>query len=500
MTDTFELISARKEFGANVAVAGLDLRIDAGTVHSLVGENGAGKSTAAQMLAGVHGVTTGSVAVNGERVVFSSALQAEERGIVLIPQELQLYPSLTVAENLYVARTRPRTRLGWFDRRAMHARAADLLARLGLDVRPGELVDDLPYGSRQIVAIARALLADVRLLVMDEPTAALDEWESQRLLDVVRDLRRQGVAVLYVSHRMNEIMSISDTVTVMRDGQLVSTGPVVEYTRDSLVEQMVGRKIELRARATSHATEEVVLRVDGLSQEPNFSDISFTVHRGEVLGIAGIVGSGRSELALAVYGRTRATSGSVQLDDAPPVRRTRIQSSLRDGLGFVPEERQAQGLFLSQDVTINVSVLRLRSLRRAGWLSGVRERSFAAQAMSRFVFRRALSEPVTALSGGNQQKVLLARTLASTPRVLILDEPTRGIDVGARAEIYSVIDDLAAQGTAVIVISSDIQEILLLADRVLVMQTGEIVAELTGDDRTEMKIGAAALVPVEADA
>jgi ABC-type sugar transport system ATPase subunit len=317
---------------------------------------------------------------------------------------------------------------------------------------------------------------------------------------VVRELRRDGVAVLYVSHRLHEVTAISDTISVMRDGRLVSTGPAAGYTRDQLVEQMVGRKVELVARTTNHATDEVALAVDGLSQPPSFRDVSFSVRRGEVLGIAGIVGSGRSELAMAIYGRTRPTAGTVALGGAEPVRRSSILRSLRRGLGFVPEERQAQGLFLPQDVVTNLTVLRLTALRRLGLLSRQRERAFAKDAMSRFVFRRPLSAPVSALSGGNQQKVLLARTLASAPKVVILDEPTRGIDVGARAEIYGVIDDLARNGTAVVVISSDIQEVLLLSDRVLVMQSGSVVAELTGADRTELKIGAAALVPVEAGA
>jgi ABC-type sugar transport system ATPase subunit len=497
MPTVFALRGARKEYSGTVAVHGLDLEIEAGTIHSLIGENGAGKSTAAQMLAGVQPLTAGTVEIDGDPVVLPSALHAEARGIVLIPQELQLYPSLSVAENLYVARRRPRTRFGTFDRRAMHARASEVLERLGLDVRPGDVVDDLPYGSRQIVAIARALMSEVRLLVMDEPTAALDEWESQRLLNVVRDLARDGVGVLYVSHRMHEVTAVSTRVSVMRDGELVSTGPVADYTRDTLVEQMVGRKVELVARSTSHATGEVALRVTGLSQPPHFSDVSFEVHHGEVLGLAGIVGSGRSELAQAVFGRTRPARGTVELGGRPI--RPGILRSIAAGLGFVPEERQAQGLFLPLEVTQNVSVLRLASLRRGGFLSRARERAFAVDAMSRFVFRRPLSAPVASLSGGNQQKVLLARTLASAPRVLILDEPTRGIDVGARAEIYGVIDDLAAKGTAVLVISSDIQEVLLLADRVLVMQTGSVVAELTGADRTELKIGAAALVHNEGD-
>ncbi|HEY4225175.1 MAG TPA: sugar ABC transporter ATP-binding protein [Pseudolysinimonas sp.] len=498
MTGSFALVDARKEFGTTVAVHGLDLVIAAGEVHALIGENGAGKSTAAQMLAGVHSVTSGEIQVDGEAAVFHSALQAESEGIFLIPQELQLYPSLSVTENLFVARKRPRALFGRIDRRAMTTRAEAALARLGLTVNPAEPVEDLPYSARQIVAIARALMSDVRLLVMDEPTAALDEWESQRLLEVVRDLSKSGVAVLYVSHRMHEVLAIADVISVMRDGRLVSTGPRSQYAPDTLIEQMVGRKVDLVARATNRSTDEVALRVTGLSQPPRFEDISLDVKRGEVLGIAGIVGSGRSELAQAIFGRTRATKGSVEID-GKPVPRPTVRGSLARGLGFAPEERQSQGLFLPLDVTTNVSVLALPSLRRVGMLSKAKERGFAVEAMRRFTFRRTLNEPVGSLSGGNQQKVLLARSLASSPEVVILDEPTRGIDVGARQEIYAVIDELAARGTAVIVISSDIQEVLLLSDRILVMQGGRIAAELTGDDRTELKIGEAALSGAEGE-
>ena len=492
MTGSFALVDARKEFGATVAVHGLDLDISTGEVHALIGENGAGKSTAAQMLAGVHTLTSGEIRVDGLPVSFHSALQAESEGIFLIPQELQLYPSLSVTENLFVARRRPRGFLGRIDRRTMTTRAAAALARLGLKVNPAERVEDLPYSARQIVAIARALMSDVRLLVMDEPTAALDEWESQRLLEVVRDLSKDGVAVLYVSHRMHEVLAIADVISVMRDGQLVSTGPRSQYTRESLIEQMVGRKVELIARATNHATDDVALRVTDLSQPPRFENISLEVKRGEVLGIAGIVGSGRSELAQAIFGRTRAMKGTVEIGGAVVPRPT-IRGSLARGLGFAPEERQSQGLFLPLDITTNLTVLALPSLKRGGLLSKTRERTFAADAMRRFTFRRALGEPVGSLSGGNQQKVLLARSLASSPQVVILDEPTRGIDVGAREEIYAVIDELAARGTGVIVISSDIQEVLLLSDRILVMQGGRIAAELTGDERTEIRIGEAAL-------
>ena len=496
MTESFALVDARKAFGATVAVHGLDLTISAGEVHALIGENGAGKSTAAQMLAGVHSVTSGEVRVDGAGVMFHSALQAESDGIFLIPQELQLYPSLSVAENLFVARRRPRGALGRIDRREMNTRATAALTRLGLKLNPADPIEDLPYSARQIVAIARALMSDVRLLVMDEPTAALDEWESQKLLDVVRDLSKDGVAVLYVSHRMHEVLAIADVISVMRDGLLVSTGPRSQYTRDSLIEQMVGRKVELVARATNRATEAVALRVTGLSQPPRFENVSLEVRRGEVLGIAGIVGSGRSELAQAIFGRTRASSGSVEIGGTPVPHPT-VRGSLARGLGFAPEERQSQGLFLPLDITTNVSVLALPSLRRAGLLSKARERGFAVEAMRRFTFRRALGEPVGSLSGGNQQKVLLARSLASSPEVVILDEPTRGIDVGARQEIYAVIDELTARGTGVIVISSDIQEVLLLSDRILVMQGGRIAAELAGDERTELRIGEAALSGTE---
>jgi rhamnose transport system ATP-binding protein len=481
-----------KVFGATRAVTGLDLELPAGRVHAVVGENGAGKSTAAQIAAGVIAPTAGGLELDGAPVVFRSPREAEAAGVLLIPQELQLYDSLSVAENLFVGRRRPRRALGLVNPGAMAARAREALARLGLPTDPRARVATLSPGNRQLVAIARALVLEARVIIMDEPTAALDEWEARRLLDTVDGLRSAGVAILYVSHRLHEVAAVADHITVMRDGAPVADGRPGDLDEDALIRHMVGRAVTALSRGPSRRTDRVVLATTGLTRTGQFEDVSIEVRAGEIVGMAGIIGSGRSEFAQAVFGVHQPTAGQVSLAGAPVrVRGPRHAVSL--GLGYVPEERQSQGLFGPMTVRHNVSLPVLAGVSRGGLIAQDRETRLAERVLAPLRLRGRVTDAVGSLSGGNQQKVLLGRWLAVDPKVLILDEPTRGIDVGARAEIYQQVDRLAAAGVAILLVSSDIQELLLLCDRVLVMRAGRIVAELAGDDLTELAIGTAAL-------
>jgi len=486
------LRDVRKVYGATVAVDGLTLSLAPSTVHAIVGENGAGKSTAAQIAAGVVRPTEGYLEFEGRPVAFGSAREAEARGIVFIPQELQLYDSMTVAENLYVGRPRPRGKGPFIAGIQMRRRAGEQLARLGVTIDSASPVEKLTHGNRQLVAIARALMLDARVLIMDEPTASLDEWEAGRLLGVVSVLRASGVAVLYVSHRLPEVLSIADVVTVMRDGRLVRTGPRAEFDETGLITSMLGRTLAAREERASCAGDDIAFAVEGLTRAGEFGPVDLQIRRGEVVGMAGLIGSGRSEFVQAAVGLRKPDAGSVEVAGVR-CRLRSVREAIRLGVAYVPEERQTQGLFLPLSSKENVSMGALHRIQAWGLVSPRKEASYVEQALARLQVKGHVQSPVSTLSGGNQQKVLLGRWLALQPRVLILDEPTRGIDVGTRFEIYRIIDQLTEAGVAILLISSDIQELLALSDRVAVMRAGRLVAEFTGADLTEMNIGTAAL-------
>ncbi|MGW2032786.1 MULTISPECIES: sugar ABC transporter ATP-binding protein [Streptomyces] len=480
-----------KSFGAVRALRDVSLELLPGEVHALAGENGAGKSTLIKTLAGVHRPDAGQVLLDGEPVVFHGPGDARDAGIAVIYQEPTLFPDLSIAENIFMGR-RPRRALGRIDHKATHAATAALMRRLGVDLDPGRPARGLSIADQQIVEIAKALSFDARVLIMDEPTAALTGSEVARLFGVVRTLREQGAAVLFISHRLEEIFEICQQVTTLRDGAWIAGEPLAGMSEDDLVRRMVGRDLaELYPKQEVRAGE-VALSVRRLTREGVFTDVSFEVRRGEIVGLAGLVGAGRTEVARAVFGVDRRDAGEVEVggrrlaNGAP-------SAAMAAGLALVPEDRRAQGLVMDMSIERNIGLTGLRTTSRAGLVNRTAERSRSLDWAVRLQVKYArIADAVSTLSGGNQQKVVLAKWLATGPRVLIVDEPTRGIDVGTKAEVHRLLGELAADGVAVLMISSDLPEILGMADRVLVMHEGRITAEIPRADATEETVMAAA--------
>ncbi|GHB08926.1 sugar ABC transporter ATP-binding protein [Streptomyces chryseus] len=470
-----------KSFPGVRALDGVDLEVQAGEVHCLLGQNGAGKSTLIKVLAGVHQPDGGEITWQGAAVTLKSPIAAMRLGIATIYQELDLVEGLSVAENIFLGHEP--TTAGFVVRgRQARASATALLERLGhAEIDAGSLVGSLSAAQQQIVSMARALSHDVRLIVMDEPSAALDPDEVDNLFRIVAGLTADGVAVVYISHRLEEIRRIGDRVTVLKDGRAVAVGlPARSTPTRDVVALMTGRDVEYvfprrpgdGARA---AGAEPVLRVEGLSRDGEFAALDLDVRPGEIVGLAGLVGSGRSEVLETVYGARKPSTGRV-LVDGRPLRPGSVRAAVRAGIGLAPEERKAQGLLMLESVTRNVSVSTLSRFSRGGWLDRTAEREAARAATRELSLRPDNPDaPVRTLSGGNQQKAVLARWLLRGCRVLLLDEPTRGVDVGARAELYAVIRRLADEGLAVLLVSSEVPEVLGLADRVLVLREGRVV-------------------------
>ncbi|GAA4514104.1 MULTISPECIES: sugar ABC transporter ATP-binding protein [Nonomuraea] len=485
------LANVSKSFGAVRALREVSLELFAGEAHALAGENGAGKSTLVKTLAGVHRPDSGQVLLNGEPVVFHNPADAQRAGVAVIYQEPTLFPDLSVAENIFMGR-QPRTSLRRIDRRAMRARSAELFARLGVTVDPEQPARGLSIADQQLVEIAKAISRDARVLIMDEPTAALSGNEVARLFSVVEALRGQGCAVLFISHRLDEIFSLCQRVTTLRDGAWIASEPVGGLTHDDLIRRMVGR--ELGALYPKQDTEAgaVALRVERLTREGVFTDVSFEVRRGEIVALAGLVGAGRSEVARAVFGIDRWDAGAVHVDGRP-LPAASPTAAMAAGLALVPEDRRQQGLVMELSIERNIGLTGLRSLRRGLTISRAAERDRARDWAVRLRLKFAgLGDGVGVLSGGNQQKVVLAKWLATGPSVLIVDEPTRGIDVGTKAEVHRLLSELAGQGIAVLMISSDLPEVLGMADRVLVMHEGRITAEIPRAEATEESVMSAA--------
>jgi ABC-type sugar transport system ATPase subunit len=491
MTNLLEVSGVSKSFGPVKVLKEISFDVRPGEVHALLGENGAGKSTLIKIVAGVINADEGEVRLEGKAVRFSSPREAAAHGIATVYQELLLFPDLTVAENIYLGHA-PKTKWGTLDWNAMRAGARALLDSLeSPDLDVDTTVGKLSVANRQRVEIAKALSQDAKLVIMDEPTAALADADARRLMDVVKRLRDRGVGIIYVSHRLPEIFALADRVTVLRDGTYVGTKPIGEVTEGDLVSMMVGRAIDHLFPKVDTTPGETILEVKNLSYRNVVNDISLSVRAGEIVGIAGLIGSGRTELALTIFGITPATSGQI-LIDGKPVTIASPDDARRLKIAYVPEDRGSQGLIRPQTVRENVSLAILDRIAKAFVVDRGRESSLAKQAIERFGIRtRGPEQRVKQLSGGNQQKVVLAKWIATEPRVLIMDEPTRGIDVGAKAEIHALMSRLAGQGLAVLMISSELPEVLGMSDRVLVMRGGRIVGQFERKDATPDAVGAA---------
>ncbi|MER8088103.1 sugar ABC transporter ATP-binding protein [Streptomyces sp. NPDC094048] len=485
------LSDVSKSFGAVRALQDVSLSLRPGEVHALAGENGAGKSTLIKTLAGVHRPDGGQVLLDGRPVVFHGPADARAAGIAVIYQEPTLFPDLSIAENIFMGR-QPRRGLGRIDHRAVREATEGLMRRLGVELSPDRPARGLSIADQQIVEIAKALSFDARVLIMDEPTAALTGGETARLFSVVRTLRDQGAAVLFISHRLDEIFELCERVTTLRDGHLISSGPLTGLTEDDLVRRMVGRDLEDLYPKQDAAVGDVALSVGRLTREGVFRDVSFEVRRGEIVALAGLVGAGRTEVAQAVFGVDRADAGEVRVAGTV-LRPGSPAAAMAAGLALVPEDRRQRGLVMELSIERNIGLTGLGELRRGGLVRRALEHERAADWAVRLQLKYSrLADAVGVLSGGNQQKVVLAKWLATEPSVLIVDEPTRGIDVGTKAEVHRLLSSLAADGLAVLMISSDLPEVIGMADRVLVMREGRLVAELPRGGATEETVMAAA--------
>ena len=479
-TPVMALADVSKQFGATRALSGAGIELFAGEVHALVGENGAGKSTLIKTMTGIYAPDTGEVRIDGDLVTLGSPADAQRRGVVAIYQEPMIFPDLSVAENIFMGHRSRSQVVRW---RRMYAEAAEILRSLDIDLDPHAPANTLTVGAQQAVEIAKAISLDARVLIMDEPTASLSAHEAQRLFSQVERLRARGVAVLFISHRLDEVFRIADRITVFRDGRRISTRPVAELTEDLLVREMVGREVGDFFVRTRHEPGEVTLRVRDLGRAGTFENVSFDVRAGEVVGLAGLVGAGRTDVGLALFGIAPASTGTVAVD-GHEVTIASPRDALASGIAYMTEDRRKLGLSLPQSVTSNITLPQIAAFRgRFGLVDREAERRTAALFRDRLHVRTpSLDTPVGNLSGGNQQKTMLAKWLNVAPRVLVLDEPTRGIDVGAKADVHRLIDDLAREGIAVVIISSDLPEVLAMSDRVIVMREGRVRGEFTHDE------------------
>ena len=482
-----ELKGISKRFGASRALSGVDFSLHRGEIHALCGENGAGKSTLMNIIDGIHQPDEGTISLDGQKVVIDGPAHAMRLGIGLVHQEIALCGDATVAENIFMPEINA-GKTAWMNYASLNERAAKVLQRLGQDIDPSALVKDLSISTQQLIEIAKALTLNCKVLILDEPTAALTDNESAALFRVLHDLKAQGIGIIYISHRMAEIFAHGDRVTVLRDGRDVHSGPLAELNADDLVRRMVGRDLGnyYPPKQEEPASDEHVLEVTDIADGERVHGVSFTLKRGEILGIAGLMGAGRSELAETVCGLRPARRGTVRLRGKQLTIR-KYSDALREGIAYLSEDRKAAGVYLDLPIAQNIASMALKRVSsRFGLLQRSAEHRLAVELGTKLKLKSdGVDIDVASLSGGNQQKVAIAKLLATNPSVLLMDEPTRGVDVGAKSEIHHILRELANQGVGVIVISSELPEIIGLCDRALVIRDGRLAGEVQDNEMTE---------------
>ncbi len=484
-----EFINVSKTFPGVKALRNVSFSIKKGEVHALVGENGAGKSTLIKILTGAHTPDDGSsIVINGEANSSLTPITAARKGVAVTYQDFALFPNLSVAENIAISGEIEAGKKA-VDWKSLKKIAADAIKKIGVDIDVNAKLGSLSTAKQQLVAIARALVYDAKILILDEPTASLSSSEVEHLFKIIKDLKEKGIAILFISHKFDEIYAISDRITIMRDGQYMGTFNASEIDTQKVISLMVGRNVEFERRKVYIDTEELLLEVKGLSKAGNYKDINFKLNKGEILGITGLVGAGRTEMCQSIFGITQPDSGEIFLD-GKKIEVPNTSKALEYGIAFVPESRQVQGLVLDKNVEDNITLLLLHKL--LGKLSLINTKSKQEKAVE--LIKLLNVKPayphiqVSKLSGGNQQRVVLAKWIATNPKLLIIDEPTNGVDVGAKQEIHEIIHGLAQQGMGIIMISSELPEILAMSNRILVMRKGRIACEFSGDDVTQEQI------------
>ena len=486
-----ELRNISKSFSGVEVLHNVHFSLREGEIHALLGENGAGKSTLVKLITGFHQPSSGEIYLDGNPVTFNDTRDSRDVGIAAIYQELSLFPDLDVAENIFIGR-QPLNKSRMVEWRKLYEEAKKLLDSLGVNIDLKQKARNLSIAEQQMVEIARAFSINARILIMDEPTSSLTLNEVEDLFRLVRNIRKNGTAVIFISHRLEELFEIADRVTVLRDGSYVDTKPIEDITREELIRMMVGRSVSDQYPKIDVPKSEVILSVENLSSEPSFNNVSFELRRGEILGFAGLVGAGRTDLANTLFGIKQATGGTIKLE-GKPVNISTPRKAMELGLAYVPEDRLQHGLISQMNITKNITLPRLDSFTRVGWIK-IRSESTAAYDISCQMEVKATSiqQLTRELSGGNQQKVVLGKWLSTNPRILILDEPTRGIDVGTKAAVHLLMTKLAAEGIAILLISSELPEILGMSDRIIVMREGYITREFSREEATQENILTAA--------
>lgn len=482
-----EMRGIDKLFGSNQVLKQAGFTLESGEVHALMGENGAGKSTLMKILTGVYTKDAGTVLVDGKEVNYKNPQEAEKAGIVFIYQELNVMFDLTVEENLFMGKE-IHGKFGICDKKAMQKKAQEALNILGVNISPKTVMAELSVGQQQMVEICKALMADAKVIIMDEPTAALTQSETVALFKVIESLRKKGVSMVYISHRMEEIFELCDRITVLRDGSYIGVKNIPETNMNEIVKMMIGREIGERYPSRNVKIGKEVLKVKELTRKGTFHDVNFSVRAGEVLGVSGLMGAGRTEIMQAIFGNLSYESGTIEID-GKEVKISNPRQAMEHGIGFITEDRKTEGLMLDKSIRENISLCNLRRISKSSVISREAEKNMVAEAIKDLHIKCFGSyHECNNLSGGNQQKVVLAKWILTNPKILILDEPTRGVDIGAKKEIYSIINKLAAQGVAIIMVSSELPEVLGMSDNIMVVREGEVRGIISYEEANQERL------------